>query len=72
MAPRICFEDFIPGDSQVYGQTIVSREAIIAFAREFDPQPFHIDEVAAQSSFVWQPDCLRLAFLRAAHADAGG
>lgn len=52
MAPRICFEDFKPGDTQVYGQTTVSREAIIAFAREFDPQPFHVDEVAAQSSFV--------------------
>ena len=72
MAPRICFEDFIPGDSQVYGQTIVSREAIIAFAREFDPQPFHIDEVAAQSSFVGSLIASGLAFLRAAHADAGG
>jgi acyl dehydratase len=28
----------------------VSRDEIVAFAREFDPQPFHIDEAAAASS----------------------
>ena len=29
----------------------VSAAAIIAFAREFDPQPFHVDEDAARHTF---------------------
>ncbi|MBS0444945.1 MAG: MaoC family dehydratase [Proteobacteria bacterium] len=28
----------------------VTREGVIAFAREFDPQPFHVDEEAARGS----------------------
>lgn len=46
------FEDLAPG--QVYGspQVAVDAEAIKAFAREFDPQPFHLDERdTAETSF---------------------
>jgi len=50
--PRLFFEDFTPGLTQVYGPVQVSRDDIIAFAREYDPQPFHIDEVAAKNTFV--------------------
>jgi len=46
------FEDLKVGDrfkSQTYK---VSEERIISFAREFDPQPFHLDrKVAEQSMF---------------------
>jgi acyl dehydratase len=46
------FEDLKVGDrfkSQTYQ---VSEEQIVAFAREFDPQPFHIDrEVATRTMF---------------------
>lgn len=46
------FEDLKVGDrfeSQTYS---VSEEQIVAFAREFDPQPFHIDrDVAATTMF---------------------
>ena len=46
------FEDLKVGDrfkSQPYS---VSEEQIVAFAREFDPQPFHIDrDVAAATMF---------------------
>jgi acyl dehydratase len=28
----------------------VTREAVLAFARQFDPQPFHLDEEAAKAS----------------------
>ncbi len=46
------FEDLKVGDrfeSQTYN---VSEEQIVAFAREFDPQPFHIDrDVAATTMF---------------------
>ena len=33
-----------------YGGVDVSADEIIAFAREFDPQPFHIDEEAARAA----------------------
>ena len=44
-------EDFKPGDVIELGSRTISTEAIIAFAREFDPQPFHVDEDAARQTF---------------------
>jgi acyl dehydratase len=44
------FEDFEPGSVLDCGTRLVTKEEIIAFAREFDPQPFHIDEAAAAKS----------------------
>jgi acyl dehydratase len=46
------FEDFRPGEVIELGSRSVSAEEIIAFARDFDPQPFHVDpERARQSAF---------------------
>lgn len=44
------FEDFHPGDTFTSGGITVTKEDIIAFARQFDPQPFHVDEEAARHS----------------------
>lgn len=44
------YEDFKAGDVIAMGERTLGREEIIAFAREFDPQPFHIDEQAAAQS----------------------
>jgi acyl dehydratase len=44
------FDDFRPGDVIELGSRTVTRDEIIAFAREFDPQPFHLDEDAARRS----------------------
>jgi acyl dehydratase len=41
------FEDFTAGDVFELGARTVTRDEIVAFAREFDPQPFHLDESAA-------------------------
>ncbi|MEM9615684.1 MAG: MaoC family dehydratase [Actinomycetota bacterium] len=41
------FEDYQPGQMEETTTHLMTEEAIIAFAREFDPQPFHIDPVAA-------------------------
>lgn len=38
------FEDFAVGDVLPLGSHRVTRAEIIAFAAEFDPQPFHLDE----------------------------
>jgi acyl dehydratase len=47
---RYYWEDFSPGTERHFGQTAVTREAALAFAREFDPQPFHLDDAAAETS----------------------
>jgi acyl dehydratase len=41
------FEDFTPGDVFDLGATEVDRAEMLAFARRFDPQPFHVDPEAA-------------------------
>jgi acyl dehydratase len=46
------FEDYAPGDVHDLGTVTVTEEEIIEFARQFDPQYFHIDpEKARQSRF---------------------
>ena len=44
-------EDFVKGQTFSSGRVRVSEEQIKAFAAEFDPQPFHLDEAAAQNTF---------------------
>jgi len=44
------FEDIVVGSERVIGTHHVSREEIIRFASEWDPQPFHVDEEAARES----------------------
>ena len=43
----LTFEDFKPGHFGTLGPRHVTREEILAFATEFDPQPMHLDEEAA-------------------------
>ena len=43
-------EDFVVGQTFSSGRLRISAEQIIAFAMEFDPQPFHVDEAAAQKA----------------------
>ena len=44
-------EDFAVGQIFSSGRLRVTQEQIKAFAAEFDPQPFHLDEAAAQKTF---------------------
>jgi acyl dehydratase len=50
MAP-LYLDDLNPGDRFVTGSVQITAEQIKDFAAKFDPQPFHLDEHAAQSSF---------------------
>ena len=50
MDEMLYWEDFAVGQARDLGRTQVSREEILAFARQFDPQPFHLDEEAARAS----------------------
>jgi acyl dehydratase len=46
------FEDYVPGAVHDLGSVVLKEDEIVAFARQFDPQPFHLDkERADQSAF---------------------
>lgn len=51
MKAQLHFEDFSAGQSFTAGGYTITKESAIAFAREYDPQYFHIDEEAAKASF---------------------
>ena len=44
------WEDFPAGTTREFGGKSLSKEDIVRFAREYDPQPFHVDEEAAKRS----------------------
>jgi acyl dehydratase len=68
--PKLYWEDFKPGAVAVYGPRLVTREEIVAFAAEFDPQPMHLDEAAASATLLgglgasgWQICCLLMRMI---------
>lgn len=50
MADKLYLEDLHVGRTFTTGSVTVTTEAIKAFARDYDPQPFHLDEDAAGDS----------------------
>jgi acyl dehydratase len=50
--PRIAFEDFSPGNVAEYGDMVVDRDEMVAFAREYDPQPMHLSDEAAAAAML--------------------
>ncbi len=72
-------------DDLAVGQTFVSRDyrvstdAIKAFAQEFDPQPYHLDEEAAKETFFqglaasgWHTAAITMRLLTESLPIAGG
>jgi acyl dehydratase len=64
------YEDFVIGDETLLGSHEFGRDAIIAFAREYDPQRFHIDEEAAENSIFrglcasgWHTCCVAMRLI---------
>jgi len=47
---RYWWEDFPQGHVREFGGLVVTREDVLAFARAYDPQPFHVDDAAAEAS----------------------
>ena len=45
------WEDFNAGEVVEIGQHTFTESEIVAFAEQFDPQPFHTDPVAARETF---------------------
>lgn len=44
------WEDFAVGSLWRYGPYAVTRDEVLDFARRYDPQPFHLDDAAAEAS----------------------
>ncbi|MGH6684344.1 MAG: MaoC family dehydratase [Pseudolabrys sp.] len=68
--PKLYWEDFKPGTVSIYGPRLVTREEIVAFAAEFDPQPMHLDETAASATMLgglgasgWHICCLLMRMI---------
>lgn len=72
------WEDFVVGDVLIMGSHTFDAAEIIAFAREFDPQPFHIDPDAAEASFFsgliasgWHTCAVGMRFAVESYINAG-
>lgn len=52
MSKRWAYEDFEAGAVLDLGAKLVTAEEIVAFAAEFDPQPFHLDPQAGRDSIL--------------------
>jgi acyl dehydratase len=68
--PKLHWEDFELGAVAIYGPRLVTREEIVAFAAEFDPQPMHLDEAAASATLLgglgasgWHTCCLTMRMI---------
>lgn len=51
LTERLYLDDLAVGQEFLSGEHALDQDQIIAFAREFDPQPFHLDAEAAEDSF---------------------
>jgi acyl dehydratase len=68
--PTRYWEDFVAGDVATFGPRLVTRDEIVAFAAEFDPQPMHLDEDAARATMLgglsasgWHTCCLLMRMI---------
>lgn len=79
MTGPLYLEDLHIGQTFVSESVTVTTDQIKAFAREFDPQPFHLDEAAAQNSLFgglaasgWHTAALTMKLLVGGFPLAGG
>jgi len=61
------FEDYATGMIERFGSYAVTREEVVAFARQYDPQPFHLDDAAAAQTYFgrlsasgWHTACMAM------------
>lgn len=70
MTDAIYLEDLAVGDTFTSAEHCLDAEQIIRFAREYDPQPFHLDENLAKDTFFeglaasgWQTSAITMKLL---------
>jgi acyl dehydratase len=63
----LAFEDLVPGRRWTLPPRSITRDEIVRFAREWDPQPFHLDEEAGKRTHFgglvasgWHTACLAM------------
>ncbi len=68
--PKYYLEDFSTDWTAEYGPHRVTREEIVAFAAQFDPQPMHLDEEAARHTMLgglaasgWHTCCIMMKMI---------
>jgi len=68
--PKYYFEDFSTDWTAEYGPRRVTREEIVAFAAQFDPQPMHLEEEAARQTMLgglaasgWHTCCIMMKMI---------
>ncbi|MDD2056774.1 MaoC family dehydratase [Pseudomonas sp. GD03860] len=79
MSEPIYLQDLAVGDSFTSEQYLLDAEQIIRFAREYDPQPFHLDDSLAQGTFFkglaasgWHTSAITMRLLVGSLPFAGG
>jgi len=70
------YEDFPEGLAIPFGTYHLSKDEVIAYARDWDPQPFHLDEEAGQNSVLgglaasgWQSSAILVRLAVEAYAN---
>src|SRR5207302_8025552 len=68
--PKYYLEDFSTDWAAEYGPRRVTREEIIGFAAQYDPQPMHLDEEAARHTMLgglaasgWHTCCIMMRMI---------
>jgi acyl dehydratase len=76
---RLYLDDLHADQSFRSAEHKMDADQIIAFARQFDPQPFHLDEVAAKDSFFqglaasgWHPASITMRLINSSVPLGGG
>ena len=76
MSDKLHYEDFPEGLVIPFGTYHLSKEEVIAYAREWDPQPFHMDDEAAKHSVLgglaasgWQTSAILVKLAVEAYAN---
>lgn len=76
MPELLHYEDFPEGMVIPFGTWHLTREEVIAYASEWDPQPFHLDEEAAKHSVLgglaasgWQSSAILIRLAVEAYAN---
>ena len=70
MSKDLWFEDYVPGAVHNLGLVVVDEQEVIAFAQQFDPQPFHLDKERAEKSTFegliasgWHTACMAMRLI---------
>lgn len=70
MSDKIYWEDIEIGQEFALGEKRIERDEVIAFAHEFDPQPFHVGEESAKGTMLgeltasgWHTCCMMMRLM---------